>query len=116
MNNSTLISQVISKINNVRNSRNLDFSMLQKIKFLKSRKAVELTMNVIIIAAILLITLAVLMSFYFKQTQKIDIAFNECESKRGTCVESKTQCLQEKGTPIPFSCETQTNTCCLIIK
>ncbi|MBI4141230.1 hypothetical protein HY485_05330 [Candidatus Woesearchaeota archaeon] len=80
-----------------------------------NKRAVELTMNVIIIAAILLITLAVLLSFYINQTKKVETAFNQCESKRGECM-SADNCKQQKGTPLPFSCTTETYTCCLVIK
>ena len=79
-----------------------------------NKRAVELTMNVIIIAAILLITLAVLLSFYISQTKKVETAFNQCESKRGECMPADN-CKQQKGTPLPFSCS-GTETCCMVIK
>lgn len=82
-----------------------------------NKRGAELTMNVIVIAVILLITVAVVISFLFSQSGKTQTALNNCESKGGQCVESTAKCFESKGTPLPgFECkeDLQKTSCCYI--
>jgi len=63
-----------------------------------NKKGAELTINVVVIAAIVLITAAVLISFYISQSKTAEKGLFECESKRGICVTSKEDCIKTKGT------------------
>ena len=79
------------------------------------KKGAELTMNVVIIAIVLLITVGVIISFLFSQQGKTSTALNDCESKRGNCEYDTNQaCISAGGTPMPaFACETPSKKCCL---
>ncbi len=79
-----------------------------------NKKGAELTLNVVIVAIILLITVGVVISFLFSQQTKTSTALNDCESKRGECM-TKEECKNKGGTKIPFECKNSNdNICCLV--
>lgn len=80
-----------------------------------NKKGAELTLNVVIIAIILLITVGVVISFLFSQQGKTSKALNDCESKRGNCdYDSNQACITAGGTPMPaFACDDSSKKCCL---
>ena len=82
-----------------------------------NKKGAELTLNVVIIAIILLITVGVVISFLFGQQKKTSSALNDCESKRGECMQS-TECRSKGGTKMPFDCKEgdTTTVCCLLFE
>lgn len=77
-----------------------------------NKKGAELTINVVVIAAIVLITAAVVISFYVSQSKTAEKGLFECESKRGICVSTKEECVNNKGTIFSTLKCPQPQVCC----
>ena len=68
----------------------------------KTRKAMELSMNTIIVAAIALIVLVVLVIIFTGHTGKFTRGLNDCGSRGGQmeeCTSTNTDCVEKGGVP-----------------
>ena len=75
-----------------------------------------LPLEITVIAVILLITLALFISWYLSKPKDIQESFFDCESKKGVCTESAEKCMSDGGTPVPFKCgDASKKQCCLKI-
>lgn len=86
---------------------------------MKSKKGVELTLNVIIIAILVLIVLAVLIYIFVGQSREFAITLTGCEERYGmeaSCM-SKDDCVNQEGRiDSTAKCEktgTKINYCCV---
>ena len=75
-----------------------------------NRKAVELPMNFIIIAAIALIVLVVLIYIFTGRTQTLVKGTEACSSKQGTCINIVEPC---SGPIVSASNCAETEKCCV---
>jgi len=79
-----------------------------------NKKIAELTLETVIIAAILLILAAIIISTVITKSKPIEQGFLDCESKQGSCeYKDSITCISAGGTPMPtFKCKDTTKACC----
>lgn len=76
------------------------------------KKAQGLSLETIIIAAILLATAIILIFIVSKQGGIFGKNITDCQAQQGVCVSSAAACIQQGGQPMSFSCPKETPACC----
>ena len=77
----------------------------------RQKKGVELTMNTMIIAALVLIILLVLAFIFLRQTGTV-IKANSCSAHDGDCVNSGEACDNGYVTNYVWTCDAKEKKCC----
>ncbi len=80
----------------------------------KQTKKGELTMQVVVLAALALIFLIVVLFIMTQKSSLFSKGLSSCENKAGICVASETLCKDDNaGTVSSFSCTDESQICCL---
>lgn len=77
----------------------------------RKKTGVELTMNTMIIAALVLIILLVLAFIFIKQSTTV-IKANSCSSHDGKCVSANSPCDDGYSTSFVWTCDNKEQKCC----
>ena len=81
-----------------------------------SKRGSSLTLNIIVVAILVLIVMIVVFSGKFSQFNK---GVSNCEDKGGTnvqrCVYDATECSSIGGVIVPDKCEVKENVCCFLL-
>ena len=87
------------------------------MKILQNKKGDGLSLNVIVMAVIAVLVLAVLSFIFINNIQQTDKGLRSCASNE--CVTSASQCSGEFPIPVPQACQTgggsTGNFCCVAI-
>ena len=81
---------------------------------LKKRKAMELSINTIILAVIGLIILVVIIAIFVKKSGDAAKVFGECATQGGKC--QNPDLLKCNGPEIPNLCPNEDDVCCVPVE
>ena len=83
------------------------------MRFLRTKRGVQLTLSTVVIAVLVIIVLIVLIVIFTKGTGSFFGGVTSCEDRGGTCVDSPQICTQSDGSVYRLGKCPQDKVCCV---